>query len=38
MNIGEMHFYGMTVTSKYHPYLRVSQRLESIHILAREIT
>jgi hypothetical protein len=28
----------MTTTSKYHPYLRVSWRLESINILAREIT
>jgi hypothetical protein len=29
MNIGEMHFYEMTATNKYHPYLRVSRRFKS---------
>jgi hypothetical protein len=29
-------FYGMTATSKYHPYPRVSQRFVSIYIPARE--
>jgi hypothetical protein len=29
-NIMMLHYYGMTVTSKYYSYLRVSQRFESI--------
>jgi hypothetical protein len=32
------HIYGITATSKYHPHPKVSRTLESIHILAREIT